>query len=62
MIVIKRKTHVIETNGNLNDIGRIARCLGFLPTAQRGLSPRSETYSGYFTIETRDGKVWHVIG
>ena len=59
---VDRRSQVIESHGRLNDVGRIMRRLGFLPTAERGLSPRSTTFRGFFSIVDRRGNEWHVVG
>lgn len=61
-MTIDRTARVIESHGRLNDVGRIMRRLGFLPTAERGLSPRSTTFRGFFSIVDRHGDEWHVVG
>lgn len=61
-MTINRTKKTIETDGRLNDVARIMRRLGFHPRAERGLSPRSERFRGFFSVRDKDGQEWHVVG
>lgn len=61
-MTINKQKLVVECGGQMNEITRIARALGFRLESQRGLSSRSDVYSGYASMYDCKGREWHIVG
>jgi hypothetical protein len=58
---INRQKRLLETQGRQNRACRLLKALGFKIENRRGLSPRSETFSGFVSVCDKTGREWHVV-